>query len=143
MRGAPESRVGECARATTAELAEHAGEYAVVGTDEHTSATAHLDRHRVAQRAHARVDHAEHHALRHVGDGPGERQAARPDVERRDLVGEVDDQRVRRQVAQHRLHHADELVARAEVGEERHRVVSAAHRAHATERSRQRREWQR
>ncbi len=42
------------------------------------------------------------------------------DVERRDVVGDVDDPQVGRHVEHHRMAHTDELVGSAVVGEERH-----------------------
>ncbi len=74
--------------------------------------------------ADAGIDDREHDARWHVPDAPGERERSTADVERRDLVGEIDDADVRCDVADHRLHDADELVAIAVVGQERHGVVA-------------------
>ena len=54
----------------------------------------------------------------------GQREPAGAHVERRDVVGEVDDADVRRDVADHRLHDADELVGEPVVGEEARRCRS-------------------
>ena len=48
------------------------------------------------------IDDREHDARRHVPDAAGERERSGANVERRDLVGEIDDADVRRDVADHR-----------------------------------------
>ena len=58
-----------------------------------------------------------------------EGEAARPHVVGGHLVGQVDDGDVRRDLADHGLHDADELVTGAVVGEEGDRVEAGAHRA--------------
>ena len=72
-----------------------------------------------ASGADARIDDRQHDAARHVRDAPRQRERTGADVERRDLVGEVDDGDVRCEVTDDRLDHADELVGGAVVGEER------------------------
>ena len=100
---------------------------AVVGPDQHALAVGDLDRHRLPRRADARVDDRQHDAVGHVRDRTGPAPGAAADVERPDAVGQVDDHRVRRQVAHDRLDHADELVVEPVVREERHGVVAAGH----------------
>jgi hypothetical protein len=100
---------------------------AVVGTDQHTGAVAHLDGQRPPVRAHAGVDHGQDHTGRDVLDAAGEGQRAGPDVVRRDLVGQVDDGGVGGDVTDDRLHHPDELVGGAVVRQKRHGVVAGRH----------------
>ena len=88
------------------------GEDPVVGPDEHRGAARHLDRDRLAVGAHAGIDDGEDHPGTGVLHRPGEGQATGAHVERRDLVGEVDDVDPGRELADDRLHDADELVAR-------------------------------
>ncbi len=88
-----------------------------------------------ACRADARVDDRQHDPGGHVRDRSGERQRTAADVEGRDPVREVDDLDVRGEIAHDGLHHADELVVRAEVGEERDRVVPACHRCEPIDRA--------
>ena len=68
------------------------------------------------------IDHAEDDAGGQVGDRPGQCQAAGAHVERGDLVGQVDDRDVRRELVDDRLDHPDELVDRA--ASERNEIVS-------------------
>ena len=96
----------------------------VVGSDHHAGTAGDLDRDRTAVGADARIDDREHDTRWHVADAPRERECSGANVVRRDLMGEVDDFDVWRDVADHGLHDADELVAIAVVGQERHRVVA-------------------
>ncbi len=100
----------------------------VVGSDHHAGTARDLDRDGTAVGADARIDDREHDARRHVPDASGERECSGANVVRRDLMGEVDDADVRRDVADHGLHDADELVAVAVVGQERHGVVAPRRR---------------
>ena len=65
-----------------------------------------------------RVDDAEHHAGPQMRHRPHQRVAPRPDVEGRDVMGQVDDGRPRCAGRNDRVDHAGELVLGAEVGEE-------------------------
>ena len=83
---------------------------AVVRPDEDPGAAGDLDGDGPAGGPHTRIDDGDHHALGDVGDGAGQRQRTAADVERPDAVGEVDRRGVRREVTEHRLDDADELV---------------------------------
>jgi hypothetical protein len=92
-----------------AELIGDQGQRAVVRTDEVVAGLG-LEDHGLALGAHARVDHRdEHRAARPVGRGLGEPIGALPDVEGRDLVGQVlePERRIDRdRDAAHRRHRA-------------------------------------
>jgi len=64
-----------------------------------------------------------------LDDGPHERQGAGSHVVGSDLVREVEHGDMASGVADDRLDHADELVGRPEVGQERDGVVGATHAA--------------
>ncbi len=68
--------------------------------------------------AHTRIDHRQHDAGSEIRHRPHQGMATRPDVERRDLVGQVDDGDARRRRYQDGVDHTDELVRCPEVGEE-------------------------
>ncbi len=101
-------------------------EQAVVGADEHAV----LDRDRDATPVGAdpRIDHREHESFREVLHGAGERERAGTDVEGRNVVGDVDDAELRRDVGHDRVADADELVGAAVVGEERDELGARHHR---------------
>ena len=61
-----------------------------------------------------------------------ERERAGPHVERRNVVGDVDDAQLRRDVEHHRVADADELVGAPVVGEERDELGARRHRRDAT-----------
>ena len=82
----------------------------VVRADEHRRAVADLDRHGPARRSDPGIDHGQHDAGRQVLRAASEGQPAGPDVMGRDLVADVDDERRGRDLTDHRLHDADELV---------------------------------
>ena len=132
-RGARRARAGRrrwsssTARRRAAGDGDRRGEQPVVGADEDAGAVGHLDGDGPAGGADAGIDDREHDALGNVGDGPGERQGAGAHVVGADAVGEVDRRDVRREVADHRLDDADELVVEAVVGEQRHGVVATCH----------------
>ena len=135
-RGEVELGVGEPHGALgTAGHGDRRGEQAVVGADQHALAAGHLDGHARRAGPHAGVDDGEHDARRHVPDAAGEGERAGAHVVRRDVVGEVDDPCVRREVADDGLHDADGLVGGAEVAEERDRVEAAAHGTQPTGRN--------
>jgi hypothetical protein len=90
----------------------------VVGPDEQPAL--HLDRDATPIGADPRVDDRQHHAVGEVLDRAHERERAGPHVERRDVVGHVDDAQVRDHVEHHRMADTDELVGPAVVGQERH-----------------------
>ena len=102
-------------------------EQAVVGPHEHTVAACHLDGDGPARRTDARVHHGDDDTRRHVLDRAGERERTPAHVERRHTVGDVGDAHVRRDVDDHALQHADELVVESVVGEQRDVTVHAAH----------------
>ena len=106
-----------------------AGEQPVVGADEVALPVADLHGDGAPLGADAGVDDRQHHARAQVLRGAAQREAAGPHVVGGDLVGEVDDGDVRRDLADHRLHDADELVTGAVVGEEGDRVEAGGHRA--------------
>ena len=68
--------------------------------------------------ADARIDDAEHHSGPEVRHRPHQGVTPRPDVERRHVMGQVDDGRPGCTRRNDRVHHAGELVLGAEVGEE-------------------------
>ncbi len=70
------------------------------------------------RRADTGVDDGEHHAGAEVRHRPHQGVTARPDVEGGNVMRQVDDGRSRRARRNDRVHHAGELVLRAEVGEE-------------------------
>ncbi len=77
-----------------------------------------LDADAPACGADAWVDDGEHDAGAEVWYGPHQSVAPGPDVERRYVVGEVDDHGARGTRRDHGVDDADELVRCAEVGEE-------------------------
>ena len=104
-------------RPRPAEHGDGRREQAVVGADE--EAALDLDRDAAPVGADAGIDDREHDAVGQVLHRPHQRERTGPDVERRDVVGDVDDPQVGRHVEHHRVAHADELVDPAVVGEER------------------------
>ena len=106
----------------------HCGrEQSVVGTDEHTCRIGDFDRDERSSARRTGIDGGEHHTRRHVPDRPRQREAARPHVVRRHLVGEVHHLRVRSEIADDRGDHTDGLVDPPEVAEERDGVEATAH----------------
>ena len=104
-------------RADPAEHRDRRGEQAVVGADEDPALD--LGRDAAAVGADSRVDDREHDAVRQVLHGPHEGERPGPDVEGRDLVGDVDDAQLGNEVEHHGVAHAHELVGPPVVGQER------------------------
>ena len=82
----------------------------------------------MAFRADSRIDDDEGDALREVLDRPRQRECGVPQVAGWDLVGDVDDPRLRCELCQHTMHNADKLVLVAEIGEKADRKAHWARR---------------
>jgi hypothetical protein len=102
------------------------GEETVVGSDEDSVAVTDLDGDGPAGCSDTGVDHGEDDAGRQILSGPGESEAAGPDVVGRNLVGDVDDRYVGRDRPDDALDDAGELVCGPVVREERDRVVAVS-----------------
>ena len=113
--------------ARPAEHRDRRREQPVVGPDEH--GVLDLDRDATPVGADPGIDDREHDTLGQVLDRPHERQRARPHVERRDVVGDVDDPQLGSDVEHHRVAHAHELVGPPVVGEERDERRASRHAA--------------
>ena len=112
-----------------ADHADGRSQQPVVGPHEVRLPVADLDGDGPPVGAHAGVDHCQHDAGAEVLDAAGQRQGAGLDVVGLDVVGDVDDRDLRRDRADDRLDHADELVAGAVVGQEARSCRSAGPRA--------------
>ena len=86
-----------------------------------------LDRDATAVGADARIDDREHHALGEVLHRPDERESTGADVERRHVVGDVDDPEMRGDIEHDGVTHADELVSTPVVREKRNEAEPGRH----------------
>ncbi len=82
--------------------------------------------------ADPRVDDREYHTLGEILDRAYEGERPRPDVEGRDLVGDVDDAQFGADVEHDRVTDTDELVRTAVVRQERYEWRTVSHDADAT-----------
>ena len=103
------------------------GEQAVVGADQHTGTTRNFHSDTTPRRTHTGVDHREYHTLGHPRDGSGQSQRTSSHITWCDAVGQIDNGGLRCKITNNRVHHTDEFIVEAIVGQERDGVVAARH----------------
>ena len=104
-------------RSGPAEHRDRRRQQPVVGTDQHRVLD--FDGDATSIGADPGIDDREHHPFGQVLHRPHQCERTGADVESRDLVGDVDDAQVGRDVEHDRVTDTDELVGPAVVGEER------------------------
>ena len=102
-------------------------EESVVGADQYRVTVADLDGYRPPVGGHPGIDDGENHPTTEVLGASGQSEGARPDVEGRYAVGDVDDGRMRGDGADHRMDDSDKFVLGAVVREERDSLVATTH----------------
>ncbi len=102
----------------TSEQIDGRKEQSVVGADHPTRATVRLNGHAPPVRPNTRVDHSEHDARTQVRNGTCQRLRPAEHVERRYVVGEVDNRCARSQPLQHGVDYTDELIHQPVVRQE-------------------------
>jgi len=97
---------------------------AVVGSDEHASTATDAHGDGASRRADTWVDDGQHDATWHIRDAARQSERTCPHIKRSNLVREIYHSRVWREVCNHALYDANELVASAIVGKKRDGVIA-------------------